>query len=170
MLPIGMMADKLDASVVSGVLTPEFRKVMGRWTTGISVITTCFEGVLAGLVSNSFTSVSLEPPLVSWCVDTRSSSLELWLHTDNFAVHVLGEADRAFVARFAQKGQGKFSGIDWQPGTCGSPVIDDRMLRLDCSVWSRHQAGDHVIIVGLVIGTVQRGDFDPLTNRTLYPN
>ncbi|TFD12231.1 flavin reductase [Cryobacterium sp. TMT1-2-2] len=150
------------------VMSAELRDAMRHWVTGVTVITTSWRDQTAGLVSNSFTSVSLEPALVSWCIDLRSSSLELWNHTDNFAVHVLDEEQTALAARFAKKGGDKFSGMDWTPGICGSPMLAASPLALECEVWARYQGGDHLIVVGRVIRVTRPESFAPLTNHALY--
>lgn len=150
------------------VTSEELRDAMRHWVTGVTVITTAWREQMTGLVSNSFTSVSLEPALVSWCIDLRSSSLELWNRTDNFAVHVLGEEQVELVARFAKKGGDKFAGLDWHPGVCGSPMLAAPTLALECEVWARYQGGDHLIVVGRVIRATRPESFAPLTNHALY--
>ena len=150
------------------VTAAELRDAMRHWVTGVTVITTAWRDQVVGLVSNSFTSVSLEPALVSWCIDLRSSSLELWNDTDNFAVHVLGADQTALVGRFAKRGGDKFSGLDWVPGICGSPILAASVLALECEVWARYQGGDHLIVVGRVIRATQPESFAPLTNHAIY--
>ena len=146
----------------------ELRDAMRHWVTGVTVITTAWRDEMTGLVSNSFTSVSLEPALVSWCIDLRSSSLKLWSGTDNFAVHLLGDNQSHLVARFAQRGGDKFAGLDWRHGVCGSPLLAAPPLALECEVWARYQGGDHLIIVGRVISATRPDSFTPLTNHALY--
>ena len=155
--------------VISDMATPaELRDAMRHWVTGVTVITTAWHDQMTGLVSNSFTSVSLDPALVSWCIDLRSSSLELWNSTDNFAVHVLGEEQLDLVSRFARKGGDKFAGLDWRPGVCGSPMLAAPTLALECEVWARYPGGDHLIVVGRVIRATRPESLVPLTNHTLY--
>lgn len=146
----------------------DLRRAMGRWATGISVITTSDGGVIAGLVSNSFASVSLDPPLVSWAVDKKSSSFEIWNRTDNYAVHILSESHRDLVKRFAAKGTDKFAGLAWEPGTLGSPIVADDVPHLECRLWQRVDAGDHVILIGEVVTVSDQDDFRPLTNHVYW--
>jgi flavin reductase (DIM6/NTAB) family NADH-FMN oxidoreductase RutF len=164
-------------SLVAGARSPridepvsatDLRDAMRHWVTGVTVITTAWRDEMTGLVSNSFTSVSLEPALVSWCIDLRSSSLELWRGTDNFAVHVLDDTQAHLVARFAQKGGDKFAGLNWRRGVCGSPLLAAPPLALECEVWARYQGGDHLIVVGRVISATRPESFAPLTNHALY--
>ncbi|MDQ4490028.1 flavin reductase family protein [Sinomonas sp. ASV486] len=146
----------------------DLRRAMGRWATGISVMTTSDGGTVAGLVSNSFTSVSLDPPLVSWAVDKKSSSFEIWNRTDNYAVHILSESHQDLVKRFAAKGTDKFAGLAWEPGTLGSPIVADDVPHLECRLWQRVDAGDHVILIGEVVTVSDQDDFRPLTNHVYW--
>jgi flavin reductase (DIM6/NTAB) family NADH-FMN oxidoreductase RutF len=155
-------------SVDQAVTGADLRRAMGHWATGISVITTQSEGTLAGLVSNSFTSVSLAPPLVSWAVDKRSSSFDVWNTTDNFAVHILSESDRGLVQRFAAKGTDKFAGLAWEPGVLGSPIVAADVPRIECRLWQRVDAGDHVILIGEAVSVSDPESFRPLTNHVYW--
>ncbi|MDQ4504170.1 flavin reductase family protein [Sinomonas sp. ASV322] len=146
----------------------ELRRAMGHWATGISVITTDHAGTVAGLVSNSFTSVSLEPALVSWAVDKRSSSFDVWNSTDNFAVHILSESDRGLVQRFVARGTDKFAGLAWEPGALGSPIVADDVPRIECRLWQRVDAGDHVILIGEAVSVSDPESFRPLTNHVYW--
>ena len=158
-----MTATPLD--LVTGA---DLRRAMGHWATGIAVITTSDGGVIAGLVSNSVTSISLDPPLVSWAVDKKSSSFEIWNRTDNYAVHILSESHRDLVARFAAKGTDKFAGLAWEPGTLGSPIVADDVPHLECRLWQRVDAGDHVILIGEVVSVSDPEEFVPLTNHVYW--
>ena len=146
----------------------ELRRAMGHWATGISVITTDHAGSVAGLVSNSFTSVSLDPALVSWAVDKRSSSFDVWNSTDNFAVHILSETDRGLVQRFVAKGTDKFAGLAWEPGVLGSPIVAAGIPRIECRLWQRVDAGDHVILIGEAVSVSDPESFRPLTNHSYW--
>ncbi|WP_175637379.1 flavin reductase family protein [Sinomonas mesophila] len=158
----------MTVTTVQAVSGAELRRAMGHWATGVSVITTRSEGTLAGLVSNSLTSVSLDPPLVSWAVDRRSSSFDVWNTTDNFAVHILSESDRDLVRRFVAKGTEKFAGLAWEPGVLGSPIMADDVPRLECRLWQRVEAGDHVILIGEAVSVSDPESFRPLTNHVYW--
>lgn len=157
---------------VGNVSAAELRQSMQLWVTGVTVITTAWAGQTAGLVSNSFTSVSLEPALVSWCIDLKSSSVDMWRQTDNFAVHVLNSEQRHLVTRFARRGGDKFDGVAWSSGRYGSPILEHSAvsaapLILECEVWDRYDGGDHLIVVGQVGSLLRPTHFDPLTNHAL---
>lgn len=151
----------------AAVAAPELRSVMRHWATGICVVTTATAGRRAGLVMNSFASVSLNPALVSWCVDRASTSFDIWMETDNFSIHVLDQDDAHYVPRFAQRGVDKFEGLKTQMGSTGAPALPDAAVRLDCRLWTRYEGGDHVILVGRVDQITQPDSFDPLLSQHL---
>ncbi|MFD1213557.1 flavin reductase family protein [Arthrobacter sp. GCM10027362] len=147
-----------------GVAAAELRAVMRRWMTGVARMPAAGPGGRpAGLVSNSFTSVSLEPPLVSWCADRRSSAFAIWSTTDAFAVHVLAERDAPLVPRFAARGTDKFAGLAVTDGSVGAPAVPVAGVRLDCRLWARYGGGDHLILVGQVVAIDGAAGFDALT-------
>lgn len=144
------------------VAAPELRSVMRHWATGICVVTTATGGRQAGLVMNSFASVSLEPALVSWCVDKASTSFDIWMETDNFSIHVLDQTDAHYVPRFARRGVDKFDGLRTQLGATGAPALPEVKIRLDCRLWSRYEGGDHIILLGRVDHIAQPESINPL--------
>ena len=141
----------MDPALHAPLQAEELRVAMRHWTTGVTVVTaTGPDGTPAGIVSNSFTSVSLEPALVSWCVGRGSSSFDAWCRAEAFSVHILGEEDAGLVPRFAARGTDKFAGLPTRPSLVGSPSLDGVPVRLDCTTWNRYDGGDHLIIVGQV--------------------
>lgn len=134
----------------------ELRQVMAAWTTGVAVITTCHRERPTGLVSTSFTSVSLDPPLVSWCVDRGSTSFDIWSRAEGFAVHILSADEADLVSRFARRGGDKFQNLDWRPGITGAPLLAAGVARLECRTHTRYDGGDHLILLGRVLVTGRR--------------
>ncbi|WP_051132882.1 flavin reductase family protein [Nocardia paucivorans] len=134
----------------------ELRQAMAAWTTGVAVITTSHGARPAGLVSTSFTSVSLDPPLVSWCVDRGSTSFDIWSRAEGFAVHILSADEADLVSRFARRGGDKFHGLDWRPGITGAPLLTAGIARLECRTHIRYDGGDHLILLGRVLVTDRR--------------
>lgn len=151
----------------AAVSAPELRSVMRHWATGICVVTTATAGRRAGLVMNSFASVSLNPALVSWCVDKASTSLDIWMETENFSIHVLDQDDAHYVPRFAQRGVDKFEDLRTHVGSTGAPALPDAAVRLDCRLWARYEGGDHIILVGRVDQITQPESFSPLLSQQL---
>ncbi len=145
------------------------RAVMRRWVTGISVITT-YDAQRApiGLVCNSFTSVSLDPPLVSWAIARSSSSIEPWLACESYSVHILAADQTDLVTQFSRRGSEKFTGVATVDSVVDTPVIEAVDVRLDCRVWGQYDAGDHVVLIGEVVNHhVGEQSHDSLTSLML---
>ena len=126
-----------------------FRDVLGHFATGVAVIT-AHDGEPVGMAVNSFTSVSLDPPLVAFCAATSSATWPRIRAAGRFAVSVLDAAQAETCRRFASKDGDRFGGCSWSPSRGGSPVLDDALAWIDCEIDAEHEAGDHVIVVGRV--------------------
>jgi flavin reductase (DIM6/NTAB) family NADH-FMN oxidoreductase RutF len=129
-----------------------FRQLLGCFPTGVAVITTtAADGQPAGLTCNSFSSVSLEPPLVLFSLRKASSLVSTFSEADAFAINILSQRQDALSGRFASsKIADKFEGIAWRSGAMGMPIIEDCLAIFECSVYARHDAGDHYIFIGEV--------------------
>ena len=141
----------------------DFRAVLGRWATGVAVVTTRTDaGVAHGLTVNSFASVSLDPPLVLFSLGRDARSFQAFMETGRFAVNVL-RADQSDVSTlFAGAEDDRFSSADTVVWKTGAPVLADCLAAIDCTVSARHDGGDHVIIVGAVQALAVVGDGEPL--------
>lgn len=147
---------------VSTVDPAELRRMLTAWTTGVCVVTSSAQdGRPVGKAANSFHSVSLDPPLVGWCVDRASTHYSDWVAASGYVVHVLAEDQEDLVRRFATRGGDKFAGMDWSTGESGLPVLEGAALRLECAMWSTWPAGDHTYLVGEV-QSVRRRACPPL--------
>ncbi|MDR6953957.1 flavin reductase (DIM6/NTAB) family NADH-FMN oxidoreductase RutF/pimeloyl-ACP methyl ester carboxylesterase [Ancylobacter sp. 3268] len=130
-----------------------FRQALGAFLTGVTVVTTRdAAGEMRGFTANSFTSVSLDPPLVLVCIAKTASSFPVFGAARNFAVSVLAAAQKDVSALFASKSPDKFAQSRWHPGPAGSPVIDEASAWFDCTRHEVVEAGDHVILIGRVAG------------------
>lgn len=132
------------------VSSDQFRRVLGRFATGICVVTIppADKAPALGLTVNSFASVSLEPPLVLWCLDKLSDRYEPFAKADAFAVSILASGQDAVSNHFAENAEaGDHALATWQTG---APVLSDTLAGIDCTVSARHDAGDHIIVVGAV--------------------
>lgn len=128
-----------------------FRSALGCFPTGVAIITTVHEGVPVGLTCNSFSSVSLEPPLVLWSLRRESKSLAAFQSAGGFAINILAEDQHLLSARFASgKILDKFDGVACTSGLHGIPLIDNCMASFECRTYMQHDAGDHVIFIGEV--------------------
>jgi flavin reductase (DIM6/NTAB) family NADH-FMN oxidoreductase RutF len=127
-----------------------FRDALSRFATGVAFVTGAPRGKPAGLVVNSFTSVSLEPPLVSFCPSRSSLTWSRIRLTGRFAVNVLGHQHQRFVAHATPAGADRFSDLDWEPGRGGVPLLTDTLASFECEIVAEHATGDHWIVVGHV--------------------
>ena len=128
-----------------------YRQVLGRFATGVTVITAMNGSEPVGLAANSFTSVSLDPPLVLFCAAHASSTWPKIKEAGSFCVNVLSSEQETLSRQFAGKGD-KYAGIGWRPGATGSPVLDGVLAWIDCETEAEYDGGDHVIVVGRVVG------------------
>ncbi len=136
------------------VLTPdqgEFRRALGQFATGVTIITAIADGEPVGLAANSFTSVSLDPPLVLFAVARSSGTWPRIEAARKFAVNILGEHQEEVSRIFSTKGADRFGAVGWHRGVGGSPVLHDTLAYLDCEVWAEYDGGDHIIVVGRVL-------------------
>ena len=129
----------------------EFRQVMGRFATGVAIVTAIDEGEPVGLTIQSFTSLSLEPPLVCFAPGKSSSTWTRIRNAGVFCVNILGENQEALCRAFAASGTEKFNGVDFSdsPAT-GSPLLQGTLAWVDCVVDAIHDAGDHDLCIGRV--------------------
>lgn len=133
--------------------TKTLRKALGAFATGVTIVTTRrADGSDAGLTANSFSSVSLNPPMVLWSLAKTSSSIEAFRNATYFAVHVLAADQDALSGQFASKGGDKFAGLSVGRGHDGVPLLLDCTARFECRTAFQHEGGDHVIFVGEVVG------------------
>jgi flavin reductase (DIM6/NTAB) family NADH-FMN oxidoreductase RutF len=132
--------------------TMQLRRLLGCFPTGVAVITTrAADGQPVGLTCNSFSSVSLEPPLVLFSLRKESSLLNTFRNTASFAINILSQHQDALSARFASsKIVDKFNGVGWCPGALNLPMIDDCLARFECVTYACHEAGDHWVFIGEV--------------------
>jgi 3-hydroxy-9,10-secoandrosta-1,3,5(10)-triene-9,17-dione monooxygenase reductase component len=129
---------------------PSFRNVLGRFATGVAFVTAASDGEPAGLIVNSLTSVSLEPPLVSLCTSRSSLTWSRIRRAGRFGVNVLARQHERFVARATPAGADRFAGLDWELGRGGVPLLTDALASFECEIVAEHPTGDHWIVVGQV--------------------
>ncbi len=136
------------------ILATDLKNTFARFATGVTVVSCLPPGDNArpqAMTVNSFTSVSLDPPLVLWCIDKHSRIFKEFDTSSNYAVSILGADDQKWSEHFATPGQHGFDDIDYDTLTTGAPLLKGRIAGLDCEIASRHDAGDHVILVGRVV-------------------
>lgn len=127
------------------------RNAFGAFMTGVTVVTTHDQdGNPLGFTANSFTSVSLDPPLVLVCLANSSSNYDAFNNASGFAVNILAEDQKEVSNTFARPVDDRFAAVTWQKGPQGSPVFDGVSAWFDCSMFNRVEAGDHLILIGEV--------------------
>lgn len=138
------------------------RQALGRFATGITVITTrAGSGQPMGMTANSFSSVSLDPPMVLWSLRRQSPSLPAFLEAGCFAVNVLSAEQGSLSRHFATPVADKFEGVMWEPGHGGCPLLPGSLASFECDTHQVVEAGDHLILIGLVRHVTHR-DGTPL--------
>jgi flavin reductase (DIM6/NTAB) family NADH-FMN oxidoreductase RutF len=142
----------MNSSSPAQILRPEeFRKACSRYATGITVATvTSPEGKPEGLTVNSFTSVSLEPPLILVCIAKTATAYPSFQAAKAFVVNILKEDQIDLSQHFASSKTQRFDGVAWQAGMHGAPVLDGVLAVLECAMHGSFDAGDHTVFLGLV--------------------
>jgi flavin reductase (DIM6/NTAB) family NADH-FMN oxidoreductase RutF len=141
------------------------RDALGCFATGVTVVT-CIdgEGRPFGLTANSFTSVSLDPPLLLVCVHRDAASAAALTNASHFAVNVLQTGQQPASIRFSTRAEDRFGQGDWSEGEYGAPVLKESLSVFECARESMHEGGDHHILVGRVL----KASFDPSLDPLLY--
>ncbi len=137
-----------------------FRDGLGRFASGVTIVTASTPGGMIGMTANSFSSVSMDPPLVLWCPAKTSSRFEFFAAASHFAIHVLSEDQQEIALAFARSASA-FEGLDVTNNDHGVPVFRDCLARFECQTHALHDAGDHAIMVGRVVSAAFR-EGDPL--------
>jgi flavin reductase (DIM6/NTAB) family NADH-FMN oxidoreductase RutF len=131
----------------------QFRQLLSRFATGITVLTACdAEGRPAGMTASAVSSVSLEPPLLLVCVGHQAEFLKVIRVAPRFAVNVLAAEQEHLSRRFAVPGAEQFAGVPHHAGPGGLPLLDGVVAHVLCERWGQHDAGDHTVFFGLVTG------------------
>ena len=140
----------------------DLRSALGTFATGVTIVTmVTADGAPVGLTCNSFSSVSLSPPLVLWSLSLRSPNLSNFLQAPHFAVNILAEDQVALARRFAQPMPNKFDGVAVSFSASGVPLLAGAAAHLECRNETRYYSGDHVIFIGHVLHYTWR-DCTPL--------
>ncbi len=140
----------------------QLRQGLGRFATGVTVVT-CSDaaGTPYGITANSFSSVSLEPPLVLWNIAKTSNSLQAYLSAKHYAIHVLTADQQSIANNFAQSDHSRFENVDYTFSEDGVPLLSDVLARFDCRTADIIEGGDHHIIIGEILNYLYE-DGDPL--------
>jgi flavin reductase (DIM6/NTAB) family NADH-FMN oxidoreductase RutF len=136
-----------------GVTSAEFRRACGRFATGVAIASVLdARGTPHGLTVSSFTSASLDPPLILICLGHRVSAIDAFRAAAHFGINVLAEDQRDLAERFARQGQDRFDGLKWRRGQTGVPMLAGVLAAIECAVRQRIAAGDHDVFIGEMVG------------------
>lgn len=144
------------------VTSEQFRQALGRFASGVTIVTTAYNNELSGLTVSAFCSVSLDPPYILICVDKQSTANRTIKGAGAFAVNMLQEGQDALSNHFARRTPDKFSGIDYRLGQMGLPLLEGTLGYLECSVAQTVDAGDHYVYIGQVEHSDVVADAKPL--------
>lgn len=151
--------------MASTVNSERFKQALSTLPTGITIITTLYNNKLFGFTADSFTSVSLLPPLVSFCLDKQAFSMSAFTSSKYFAVSILAENQEDISRHFSKFNTDKFAGISYNLGcTTNCPLIEGAVCHIECNKFSQYEVGDHVILVGEVINTIVNSNLNPLVH------
>lgn len=139
-----------------------FRNALGCFPTGVVVVTAGSTAPHMGITVNSFASVSLDPPLVLWCMDKKSGRYETFTNSPHFTVSVLSNEHKTVSARLAKPGEHALEGLPVVETECGPPALADALAVFECAGQAVHDGGDHAIIVGRVTRFAYRDAGEPL--------
>lgn len=140
----------------------EFRAALGRFASGVTVITTRgTDGFLHGITVSAFSSVSMNPPLILVCIDKGASSHQSFEESEHFVVNILGAEQQHYSDLFASHSADKFETVDYTETESGIPVLKDALVNLECRKTNAHDDGDHTIFIGEILKSNVR-DGEPL--------
>lgn len=129
----------------------EFKAAVGKYPTGVTIVSTNYQNALYGFTANSFTSVSLNPPLVLFCLDKKARSFLAFYNSDSFGISILAYNQSDISRHFSSSKKDKFIGIDYVLGDiCNVPLINGAVCWLECTTYSKIECGDHFIFAGEV--------------------
>jgi len=130
----------------------EFRRALGNFATGVTIVTAVSpEGEKVGVTASSFNSLSMDPPLILWSSIKESLSCAIFESASHFAVNILASDQMDMSNHFARQNEDKFAGVDWEPGIGGAPIFPNCAGRFQCEAYDKLDGGDHWIFVGKVV-------------------
>lgn len=131
--------------------TRAFRTALGCFPTGVAVITATTGSAPMGITVNSFTSVSLDPPLVLWCLDRKSDRYDVFTRAKGYTISILGTEHENVSARLAKQGEHRLDGVALEATELGPPALCDALAVFECAREAVHEGGDHAILIGRVL-------------------
>ncbi|MFE6859200.1 flavin reductase family protein [Nocardia sp. NPDC057668] len=157
------MEPVLEVDLVAARIDPAaFKAVLGRFASGVTVITAVDAGEPVGFACQSFASLSIDPPLVSFFPARTSSTWPRIRRVGTFCVNILAEDQTEICRQLGRPGADKFAGIDWIPSGNGSPLLTGALATIDCTLREEVDGGDHTVVIADVTGLNEHSDATPL--------
>jgi 3-hydroxy-9,10-secoandrosta-1,3,5(10)-triene-9,17-dione monooxygenase reductase component len=144
------------------VAAEEMRSVLSYYPTGVAIVTSLHDEQPAGFVVGTFTSISLEPPLVGFFVTSTSSTFSVIREAGVFCCNVLGSDHATLSTKFSSRSSERFVDVEWRAGRTGSPILKEAVAWIDCTVFDTHEVGDHFLVVGEVVDLRAAHNVTPL--------
>jgi flavin reductase (DIM6/NTAB) family NADH-FMN oxidoreductase RutF len=144
------VSDPIEPESATPFDSARYRQVLGHFPTGVTVITAQTGAGPVGLAVGSFSSLSLEPPLVLFCAGSSSSTWPKIREAGRFCVNILAEDQEDVCRTFASKADDKFAGLGWKPSGLGAPILDGVLAWIDCEIADIVNQGDHDVVIGRV--------------------
>ena len=139
------------------------RKSLGKFSTGVTIVTSIdSDGIPVGMTVNSFSSVSLDPALVLWCIDKKQANYNTFKVANGYVVNILSKDQRDLCYKFSSQSHDKFENVNWKKSENGFPLIENSLAWFDCKKWNYYSGGDHQILVGEVT-SFNSSELKPLT-------
>ncbi|WAX56351.1 flavin reductase family protein [Jatrophihabitans cynanchi] len=146
----------------TGITASEFRRVLGRFASGVTIVTGVDGGQPVGFACQSFAAVSLDPPLVLFCADRAGTSWPRIRAAGRFCVNILAEHQREVCDRFGSRHGARFTDLPWDASRWGTPALRDVLARVHAEIQDVHVAGDHDVVIGRVLELESAGEHSPM--------
>lgn len=146
-----MTTGKTDCDAAESLEPKGFRNALGCFASGVAIVTARTEQAVAGMTISSFNSVSLDPPLVLFSIDSRANSMPIFEQAEGYAINILEHAEEELCMRFARALTDKWDGLEYESGYAGAPLLGGSIVQFECKPYARYDGGDHTIFVAEVI-------------------
>jgi len=150
------------------VQSDEFKAAVGKYPTGITIVSTKHGNRFYGFTANSFTSVSLDPALISFCLNVKSASFEAFFNIKYFAINILSTSQIDLATRFASSNIDKFQNVSFTENNFGVPLINNVLSWIECEKYKHVECGDHYIFIGKALKVTVNNNLDSISPLVYY--
>lgn len=146
----------------------EFKAAVGKYPTGITIVSTKRDNRFYGFTANSFTSVSLDPALISFCSNVKSASFDAFFNTKYFAINILSNYQIDLATRFASSNIDKFQNVSFTENNFGVPLVSNVLSWIECEKYKHVECGDHYIFIGKALKVTVNNNLDSISPLVYY--